>query len=67
MTYIVELEPGVWIAGWPGDPGRTIVRQNAKEFSNRRDAEIGRARARRIRKFADAQIHPVSEGSVQGE
>lgn len=32
MTYLVELEPGVWIADVDGDPGRTLTRDNAKRF-----------------------------------
>lgn len=56
MTYIVELEPGVWLAELTGDPGRTLDRSNAKVYATYEDAVRGRARSRRMRKFADAKI-----------
>ncbi|MCP3924512.1 MAG: hypothetical protein GY714_18215 [Desulfobacterales bacterium] len=34
MKYIVELEEGVYIAPWDGDPGRTHVKENATRFKN---------------------------------
>lgn len=30
----VLLEKDVWIADWKGDPGRTLKKENAKEFSS---------------------------------
>lgn len=56
MAYVVELEHGVWLAEWSGDPGRTLDRSNAKVYANYEDAVRGRARSRRMRKFADAKI-----------
>ena len=38
--YIVELEKGVWKADIQGDPGRTIVKRNAKKFKTKIGAEI---------------------------
>ena len=32
-AYVVELQPGCWIAPWKGDPGRTEVLSSAKLFS----------------------------------
>jgi len=31
--FVVELERNVWIAPWNGDPGRTLVKGNAKIFN----------------------------------
>ena len=31
--FIVELEKGVWLAPWEGDPGRTLVKESAKKFN----------------------------------
>ena len=40
--YIVEFENGGspwWLAGWSGDPGRTVVRENAKVFNSELSAK----------------------------
>ncbi len=34
-SYVAELEPGVWIAPWSGDPGRTLLKTNAKVFNRK--------------------------------
>ena len=39
MSYIVELEPGCWLAPWKGDPGRTLVIHSAKVFATERAAQ----------------------------
>lgn len=42
MRYIVEFENGgspFWLAPWDGDPGRTVLKENARVFSNREGAE----------------------------
>lgn len=54
--WVVELEHGVWISDVSGDPGRTVVFQNAKHFETQRDAEIALRKARRYRRFANAVI-----------
>ena len=59
--YIVELEKGVWIAGWRGDPGRTLDISHAKRFWQKRLAENALKRARRYRPFLDAKIIEVSD------
>jgi len=56
MTYIVELEPGVWLASWSGDPGRTLVKESAKQYRTISLATYALARARKHRDFADAAI-----------
>ena len=35
----VQANHDCWIADWDGDPGRTLVKENAKTFSNKSDAE----------------------------
>ncbi len=35
----VKADKNCWIADWDGDPGRTLVRKNAKTFINKSDAE----------------------------
>lgn len=47
--YIAELEPGVWVAPWAGDPGRTIKRENAKRFRTRPAAKAAITRAQKTR------------------
>ncbi len=55
--WIVELEEGVWIAPWSGDPGRTLVQDNAQKFRNERGARQALRYARQYRPFADAIVH----------
>ena len=56
MKYIVELEENVWIADWDGDPGRTIVKNNAKVFDNKKEAEESIKMARYFGEFKFAKI-----------
>lgn len=60
-SWIVELEPGVWLAEWSGDPGRTTQREYAKEYSSEAAAINARARARRLRKLPNARLVCVSK------
>ena len=59
MKYIVELENGVWLADWPGDPGRTLVRENAKQYTTEHGAAIALGMARKFRPFKNAIITAV--------
>jgi len=47
-VYIVEISPGCWLAPWRGDPGRTLVKDNAKLFLTEHGAKtaLGIARKR---------------------
>jgi len=54
--YIIELEPGVWIADWDGDPGRTKIKENAKVFESRKKAECMLNNCRIYREFNNAII-----------
>jgi hypothetical protein len=67
MEWIIELEPGVWIAPWSGDPGRTLVQGSAKRFQTHDDAKkaLAKARAASSKKFAGAKITKASP-PVQG-
>ena len=54
--FIVELEPGVYLAAHSGDPGRTIERSNAKRYRMRLQAENALLDARQYRPFRAAKI-----------
>ena len=56
MMYVVELEPGVWIAPWEGDPGRTLHINHASVFSRWIDAAAALEKARAYRRFTHASI-----------
>ena len=47
--FIVELEPGVWIAETGDDPPRTIVKENATVYFERRIAKAALQDARQYR------------------
>ena len=36
--YIIQLEKGVFLADWEGDPGRTLKREIAKRFPSDQSA-----------------------------
>lgn len=59
--YIVELELGVYLAPWNGDPGRTLNRSCAATFDRVAEATEALAAARLHRAFARARIlrHPI--------
>jgi hypothetical protein len=57
--FTVQLEPGVWLAPWDGDPGRTLVRDNAKKFLSEGEAARALEAARRCRAFAAATIESL--------
>lgn len=62
--WTVELEAGVWLAPWKGDPGRTLVGDSAKGFGTRHGARAALGQARRHRPFARAEIHPPTAGRL---
>lgn len=61
MSYIVELEKGVWLAYWPGDPGRTLQRSSARVYKTKRGARIAAGLARRFRRFCHLRITPAPD------
>jgi hypothetical protein len=56
MTYALELEIGLYLAPWPGDPGRTLIRKDAKTFRTLWGAERALKDARTYRPFPNAMI-----------
>jgi len=54
--YRVQLESGVWLADGDGDPARTLVEENAKQFPTQDAALKGLAEARKYRPFDGATI-----------
>lgn len=57
--WSVEIEPGVWLAPWSGDPGRTLVAGHARLYATEREAMAGLAAARRYRPFKAARVVAV--------
>ena len=60
--YIVQLEPGVWLAPWRGDPGRTLVQSSALTFPTRAGAALAIQCARDFRPLLTAKIVEVQGG-----
>jgi acyl carrier protein len=58
--FVVELEKGVWVAPWIGDPGRTLKIENAKRFKRRNHARYGLKMARKYRPFLKAKIKHIT-------
>ena len=56
MLFIVELENGVWLAPWRGDPGRTLVRDTARRFRTKAAAHRAIAAAALFRGFDNASV-----------
>lgn len=68
--YIVEFEEGCWAAPWSGDPGRTLVKDNAKRFKTLSAAIkcLDKARAIPFRNgFRNAKIIYLKTGRVWKE
>lgn len=63
--YCVVLEPGVWIAPWEGDPGRTLVLGSAERFPTIAAAERALEQARRYRPFKNARVFPDPDTASQ--
>jgi len=53
----VLLEEGVWLADGEGDPPRTLLEENAKEFIDISQANNALVKARKYRPFPDAEIY----------
>ena len=56
MTFIVEIQPGCWLADLEGDPGRTLVKENAKHYRTEPAAKAALTRARKFRPLKKAKI-----------
>lgn len=58
--YVVLLEPGVWLCrGSFSDPHRTLEEEWAARWKGLGAAKGALTRARRFRRFANAEITPV--------
>lgn len=55
-NWIVELEPGVWLADGYGEPGHTTAKGSAKRFPSHRSAKITLLWARTFRPLKGAKI-----------
>ena len=54
--WIIELDPGVYLADEEGDPGRTLAVENAKVFLSHPRARNGLIAAREFRPFENARV-----------
>lgn len=61
MSYVVELEKGVWTAEWEGDPGRTCKLEDAERYKTKEKAVKALTRARAFRMFICAKIYKVQD------
>jgi len=61
MSFIVELEKGVWIAQWIGDPGRTLSIKYAEKFKTKRQAEkrLDIIRREHLKLFSNAIVNAI--------
>jgi len=60
--YVVELENGVWLCDEiKGDPGRTVVPENATRYRTLRKAEEAMTRAKQYRMWPDHLIRLLSD------
>ena len=58
--YIVQLDYGVWLASWSGDPGRTLLESNARKYKTKKGARIAMARVHTLfGRFLNAKILEV--------
>ena len=61
--YAIELEKGVYIAPWTGDPPRTLVLDNAKTYKTKSEAYKDIAKALKYRNFKSLKIIELKKGS----
>ncbi len=61
MNYIVELQRGCWLAPWRGDPGRTLVRVNARKYKTIKGANIALGRSKIYRDFPNSKIKNIKK------
>ena len=58
-AYVVEIQPGCWLAPWTGDPGRTEVLSSAKQYETGRAALRALTAARKYRAMPTAKVRCV--------
>ncbi len=52
----VQLEPGVWLTDGDGDPPRTLIEDNAKDFDSEKEALVALTKAREYSPFKNAVL-----------
>lgn len=65
MSFIVELETGVWLAEINGDPGRTLVEADAQQWDSYEDALGALAEARKLRPFERASVIQLDKAYLE--
>jgi hypothetical protein len=68
MSFVVRLSsaPDLWLAVWPGDPGRTYVLRTARTYKTRRGAKGALTRARSSgRMFPQAEILELAAAEAE--
>jgi len=61
MIYIVEIDKGVWLAPWVGDPGRTLVKDSARKYTSLHGAKTALGIAVKKYKWRGIQLTAVIE------
>ncbi len=56
VSYVLELEKGVWLAPWEGNPGRTTNKEDATIFAKVEKAMMALVIVKTIRPFKKAEI-----------
>lgn len=58
--YVIRLETKIWLAPWPGDPGRTTDKARAKVFKTERRAQNALYKIRqKYGGFGFANVEPI--------
>lgn len=60
IEYVVEIDEGCWLCDVEGDPGRTLVIENAQRFKSVEDAENEVEIARTYRLLRNVHIYPFN-------
>jgi DnaJ-class molecular chaperone len=68
MMYVVELEKGLYLAPWSGDPGRTYNLDISRKYKTEKGAKIALGLTRyTYRSFKDAKIIKLDFNSQTGQ
>ena len=64
-NWIVELEPGVFLAATEGDPGRTLQPENAVVFPSHPRASKALRDAQKVRPFEHGRVRLAPDDNDQ--
>lgn len=69
MEWLAKLSEGCWLAPWEGDPGRTIVEDNAQRYKTEGAAKAALTRARKRHTFRKikGQAVPATQRTGEGK